>query len=85
MSHDGIDDRDPPVPEPPRRDRRLYFVLMGTCLVLIVLAWQVVYRFSVLAAIIMSVVALVIPPVAAIIANRASAVDRRPPPPFQHH
>jgi hypothetical protein len=85
MSHDGIDDRDLPVPEPPRRDKRLYFALMGTCLVLIVLAWEVIYRFSLLAAVIMSAAALVIPPAAAIIANRASAVDRRPPPPFQHH
>jgi hypothetical protein len=58
---------------------------MGTCLVLIILAWEVVYHFSVLAAIIMSVAAVAIPPVAAIIANRASATDRRDPPPFQHH
>jgi len=85
MSRQGFDDRDLPVPEPPRRDKRLYFALMGTCVALIILAWEVVYRFSLLAAIIMSAVALVIPPVAAIIANRASAVDRRPPPPFQHH
>jgi hypothetical protein len=77
MSHDRIDQRDLPAPEPPRRDKRLYFALMGTCVVLIILAWQVVYRFSLLAAIIMSAAALVIPPVAAIIANRASAVDRR--------
>jgi hypothetical protein len=47
--------------EPPRRPgeplglrtrRRVYFIMMGTCLVLIVLAWMVVWRFSVLAAII---------------------------------
>ena len=62
---------------PPRRDKRLYAALMGTCVVLIIIAWQVVRHFSVLAAIIMSAVALVIPPVAVIIANRASAVDRR--------
>ena len=53
--------------------------------VLLLIAWQVVRYFSVLGAIIMSAVALVIPPVAVIIANRASAVDRREPPPFQHH
>ena len=70
-------ERDAPGPEPPRSDKRLYFVLMGTCLVLIILAWVIIYRYSTLAAVIMSAVALVIPPFAAIIANRASAVDRR--------
>ena len=66
-------------PEPPRRDKRRYFVLMGVCVALFVLSWAVVDRYSVLAAVIMSAVALVIPPVAAIVANRASAVDRRRP------
>lgn len=82
MSRDEMDE---PLPGPPRQDKRVYFALMGTCVVLIILAWEVIYRFSLLAAIIMSAVALLIPPVAVIIANRASAVDRRPPPPFQHH
>jgi hypothetical protein len=83
----GHDPREqaPLVPKPTRRDRRLYFALMGTCVVLIILAWQVVYHFSLLAAVLMSAAALVLPPIAAITANRASAVDRRPPPPFQHH
>jgi formate hydrogenlyase subunit 4 len=66
-------------PEPPRGDKRRYFVLMGVCIALFVLAWAVVDRYSVLAAVIMSAVALVIPPLAAIVANRASAVDRRRP------
>ena len=66
-------------PEPPRRDKRRYFVLMGVCVALFVLSWAVVERYSVLAAVIMSAVALVIPPLAAIVANRASAVDRRRP------
>lgn len=66
-------------PEPPRRDKRQYFVLMGVCVTLFVLSWAVVDRYSVLAAVIMSAVALVIPPLAAIVANRASAVDRRRP------
>ena len=52
---------------------------MGVCIALFVLAWAVVDRYSVLAAVIMSAVALVIPPLAAIVANRASAVDRRAP------
>jgi Protein of unknown function (DUF3099) len=53
--------------------KRAYFILMGVCLVLIVLAWMVVYRYSVVAAVIMSVVALVIPPFAAIIGNAGPA------------
>ena len=92
MSQDDPGQRDsdspePPwhSPEPPRRDRRLYFALMGTCVAAIIVAWEVVRYFSTLAAIIMSAVALIIPPIAVIIANRASAVDRRRPPPFQHH
>ncbi|HEY4703380.1 MAG TPA: DUF3099 domain-containing protein [Streptosporangiaceae bacterium] len=68
-----------PGPEPPRGDKRRYFVLMGVCVALFVLSWAVVDRYSVLAAVIMSAVALVIPPLAAIVANRASAVDRRRP------
>ena len=66
-------------PEPSRRDKRRYFILMGVCVALFVLSWAVVERYSVLAAVIMSAVALVIPPLAAIVANRASAVDRRGP------
>ena len=49
--------------------RRAYFALMGVCLVLIVLSWTLVWRFSILAAVIMSVVALFIPPLAVIVAN----------------
>jgi hypothetical protein len=47
--------------------------MMGACLVLIVLAWMVVYRYSIVAAVIMSVVALVIPPFAAIVGNAGQA------------
>jgi hypothetical protein len=56
-------------PSGQRPRRRAYFVMMGICLVLIILAWMVVWHFSVLAAVIMSVVAVVIPPFAAIVAN----------------
>ena len=52
-----------------RRRRRWYFALMGTCLALIVLAWNVVRFWSTTAAVAMSVVAAVIPPVAVLIAN----------------
>ncbi len=50
--------------------KRAYFWLMGTCLVLILLAWNVVRFWSTTAAVVMSVIAAVIPPVAAIVGNR---------------
>jgi hypothetical protein len=50
---------------------------MGTCIGLFVLSWAVIDRYSGLAAVIVSAVALVIPPVAVIVANVASATDRR--------
>ncbi|MGP8002150.1 MAG: DUF3099 domain-containing protein [Streptosporangiaceae bacterium] len=62
---------------PSRRDKRFYFVLMTICIGLFVLSWAVVDRYSTVAAIVISAVALVIPPFAAIIANAASAADRR--------
>jgi DUF3099 family protein len=67
---------------PPRRARqphllglipreRAYLILMGICLTLIVLAWTLIWRYSIVAA-----VALYIPPLAVIIAN-AGPVNRR--------
>lgn len=70
---------DPSGPQPSRRDRRFYFALMTTCIVLFVLSWAVLDRYSRIAAIVVSAVALVIPPFAVIIANVASATDRRRP------
>ncbi|GII28220.1 DUF3099 domain-containing protein [Planotetraspora mira] len=55
-----------------RNRRRVYFILMGTCLALFVLAGTVIARFSVPAAIAVSIVALAIPPFAVIIANRGN-------------
>ena len=52
-----------------RRRQRWYFVLMGTCLALIVLAWNVVRLWSTTAAVAMSVIAAVLLPVAVLIAN----------------
>ncbi|TNM49574.1 DUF3099 domain-containing protein [Nocardioides albidus] len=52
-----------------RRRQRWYFALMGVCLVLIVLAWNVVRLWSTTAAVVMSVVAAVLPPIAVIVAN----------------
>ncbi|MER7028370.1 MULTISPECIES: DUF3099 domain-containing protein [Streptomyces] len=61
---------------PPRRRHRWYFVMMGVCLTLFVLAWSVVRMWSVTAAVVMCVIAMVIPPVAAIVANRRGPYER---------
>jgi hypothetical protein len=53
-----------------RSPKTAYFWLMGTCIALIVLAWNVVRLWSVPAAVAMSVVAALIPPVAAMWAGR---------------
>lgn len=52
-----------------RRRQRWYFALMGICLTLILLAWNVVRFWSTTTAAVMSFVAAVIPPVAVVIAN----------------
>jgi hypothetical protein len=52
-----------------RRRQRWYFALMGVCLLLIVLAWNLVRLWSTTAAVVMSIVAAVIPPLAVVIAN----------------
>ena len=52
-----------------RRRQWWYFALMGVCLLLIVLAWNVVRLWSTTAAVAMSVVAAVLPPIAVVIAN----------------
>lgn len=52
-----------------RRRQRWYFALMGVCLVLILLAWNLVRLWSTTAAVVMSVVAAVLPPIAVVIAN----------------
>lgn len=58
-----------------RRRRRIYFIMMGTCLTLFLLAWTVVRFYSQTLAVVMSLVALVIPPFAAIVANRSDDGD----------
>ncbi len=52
-----------------RRRQRWYVALMGTCLVLILLAWNLVRLWSTTAAVAMSAVAAVLPPIAVVIAN----------------
>ena len=56
--------------------KRVYLVMMGVCVLLIVLAWTLIWRYSVTAAVVMSAVALVVPPLAAIVAN-AGPVNRQ--------
>lgn len=79
MAGSDVDPNGPAGPQPSRADKRWYFALMATCIGLFVLAWAVIDRFSALAAVIVSAVALVIPPFAVIVANVASATDRRRP------
>lgn len=50
-------------------NRKLYVLLMGSCVTLIILAWFVVRLFSIPAAVAMSAVAAVLPPAAVIVAN----------------
>ncbi|MER0246852.1 DUF3099 domain-containing protein [Streptomyces sp. HSW2009] len=57
------------------RRRRGYFLMMGACLTLFVLAWAVVRLWSIPVAVGMCVVAMVIPPLAAIVANRRGPDD----------
>ena len=49
--------------------KKAYFLLMGICILLILLAWNVVRFWSTTAAVVMSAVAAVIPPVAVIVGN----------------
>ena len=79
MASNETDPNGPAGPQPSRGDKRWYFVLMGICIGLFVLAWAVIARYSALAAVIVSAVALAIPPFAVIIANAAGATDRRHP------
>jgi hypothetical protein len=50
--------------------KTLYFLLMGTCILLILLAWNLVRLWSVPAALVMSGIAAVLPPIAVIVGNR---------------
>jgi hypothetical protein len=52
-----------------RRRQRWYFAIMGLCLLLIVLAWNLVRLWSTTVAVAMSVVAAVLPPIAVVLAN----------------
>jgi len=56
---------------------RAYFILMGSAVALVILAWVIVWRYSVTAAVVMSVVAAAIPPVAVIVVNAGDEASRR--------
>ena len=51
--------------------------MMGTAVALVLLAWGIVGRYSVPAAVVMSIVAGAIPPVAVIVANAGDEASRR--------
>ena len=57
--------------------KKVYFLLMGTCILLILLAWNVVRLWSTTAAVVMSVVAAVIPPVAVFVGNLGGLDDNQ--------
>jgi hypothetical protein len=61
--------------------QRAYFAMMGTCVVLILLAWNVVRLWSTTAAVVMTLVAAVLPPAAAVVGNLGSLDRTAPPPP----
>lgn len=52
---------------------------MGTCVLLILLAWNVVRLWSTTAAVVMSVVAALLPPVAAFVGNQGALDGSAPP------
>ncbi len=60
--------------------KRGYFLLMGVCLTLFVLSWTVVRLYSVVAAVVISLVAMVIPPIAVMVANAGDESSRHEPP-----
>jgi hypothetical protein len=55
---------------------RVYFLMMGVCITLVVVAWTVVRLYSVTWAVVMSVVAMLIPPVAVMVANAGDEQSR---------
>jgi hypothetical protein len=55
---------------------RVYFLMMGVCITLVVVAWTVVRLYSVTWAVVMSVLAMLIPPVAVMVANAGDEQSR---------
>ena len=65
----SVTDAKPGLSDRQRPRIRRYLWMMGFCVLLIVLAWNVVRLWSTTWAVVMSVVAMLIPPTAAILAN----------------
>ncbi len=65
----SVTDAQPGLSDRQRPRIRRYLWMMGLCVLLIVLAWNVVRLWSTTWAVVMSVVAMLIPPAAAILAN----------------
>ncbi|CAN5714306.1 DUF3099 domain-containing protein [soil metagenome] len=61
------------------RRQRLYFTLMGACVLLFVLAWPIFRYVSTAAGVAMCVVAAVLPPTAAVVGNLGSLDASAPP------
>lgn len=56
---------------------RVYLIMMGSAVVLVALAWGIIWRYSVTAAVVISVVAAALPPLAVIVANAGDEGSRR--------
>ncbi len=56
---------------------RGYFLLMGACLTLFILSWAVIRLYSVVAAVVIAVVAMMIPLIAVMVANAGDESSRR--------
>jgi len=63
-------------PAAPGRRRRRYLAMMGACVLLLIVAWAWISRYSVTAAVAVSAAASLIPPAAAILANADSPILR---------
>ncbi len=72
--------RSHPAPVGERTRIRRYLAIMGTCLLLITLAWTWVRLYSTTAAVVMSMIAAVLPPIAVIVANFGVELPEEPDP-----
>jgi hypothetical protein len=64
------------VPATPRTRHRRYLAMMGTCVLLLILAWSWIRLYSVTAAVAISAAAALIPPAAAVLTNADSPILR---------
>lgn len=59
----------------PRTRKRAYFLMMGACIGLILVAWNVVRHWSTTWAVILSVIAALLAPAAVIVGNKGVVKD----------